>query len=102
MLTADEFNQFNRDPHEESSRRSRTKAFCIFCETIVGLIDDEQASNFMQTDLYTLERLAAEGEIHRLHNRKGNVMFCRRALQLAKNKSFTPFLMIKPLNPRSE
>lgn len=97
MPTAAEFNQFYQDHHDESSRRSRSKAFCLFCQTIVGLITDEQASNFMQTDLYTLERMAIDGAIHRLHNRKGNVMFCRRSLQLAKNNTFTRFLIIKPL-----
>ncbi len=97
MPTAAEFNQFNSDRHDESSRRSRSKAFCLFCQTIVGLITDEQASNFMQTDLYTLERLSIEGAIHRLHNRTGKVMFCRRSLQLARNKSFTRFLILKPL-----
>jgi hypothetical protein len=97
MPTAAEFNEFNGAYSDDASRRSRSKAFCLFCQTIVGLITDEQASNFMQTDLYTLERLAVEGAIHRLHNRTGKVMFCRRSLQIARNKSFTRFLILKPL-----
>ena len=97
MPSAAEFSKFDRDQHDESSRRSRSKAFCLFCQTIVGLITDEQAANFLQTDLYTLERFAVEGAIHRLHNRTGKVMLCRRSLQLAKNKSFTRFLILKPL-----
>lgn len=97
MPTAAEISEYNRAYRDEASRRSRSQAFCLFCQTIVGLITDEQASNFMQTDLYTLERLTAEGAIHRLHNRTGKVMFCRRALQIARNKSFTRFLILKPL-----
>lgn len=97
MPSAAEFNKFEHDRHDESSRRSRSKAFCLFCQTIVGLITDDQAANFMQTDLYRLEQFAVEGAIHRLHNRTGKVMFCRRSLQLARNRSFTRFLIIKPL-----
>ena len=97
MPRAAENDGFNSALTDEASRRSRTQAFCLFCQTIVGLITDEQAANFLQTDLYTRERLAAEGAIHRLHNRAGRVMFCRRALQIARNKAFTRFLVVKPL-----
>lgn len=61
MPTEDETIGFDLASNDDASRRSRRKAFCLLCQTIVGSITDEQAANFLQTDLYTLERLAVEG-----------------------------------------
>lgn len=81
----------------KSIQRSRSKAFCHLCRCRVGLMDDELAVNYLQADFYAIERLLEAGVIHRIHNSKGKVLLCRKALQEAKLRYTPRFVVLKQI-----
>lgn len=62
-----------------SVRRSHN-AFCPVCAKHVELISFENAAGLFHTDLQDIRFLTESGDVHQLHNRKGQVMACRPSL----------------------
>ncbi len=68
------------DPNISKFPRSRSRAFCPRCEKPVDLMNFEEAAAFCKTDVCDIEALAESGELHRVHNSKGNVLICCESL----------------------
>ena len=67
--------------------RTRDRAFCPDCEKPVKLLSFEEAVGFIKTGFENIFRLAEMHELHRLHNRKGEVMICADSLfQILNNR----------------
>jgi hypothetical protein len=62
-----------------SMRRSRL-ALCPLCDKAVELLSFDSAAGLFNTDRQDIEYLARNGSIHRVHNRKGQVMVCSISL----------------------
>jgi hypothetical protein len=60
------------------TKRMRTSNFaiCPLCDKLVELYNYAHAATLFHTDLQDIEYLANIGSVHRLHNRKGEVMIC--------------------------
>lgn len=56
--------------------RTRGRAFCIKCQKPVDLMAYGNAAEFFKTDLEDIEQLAETGQLHRIHNRRGETMIC--------------------------
>lgn len=76
-------NETKAIPHQAkppSVFRTRTQSFCLKCKAQVGLVDAAHAAEFMKTARFEIYRLAETGRIHRVHNSKGDVMFCFKSI----------------------
>jgi hypothetical protein len=60
--------------------RRTDKAFCIVCDKPVDLLSFKASANLFNTDLQDIEFLAGRGEVHRIHNRHGEVRVCAASL----------------------
>lgn len=60
--------------------RGWNKAFCVVCEKPVDLVGFQAAADLFNTDMQDIEFLASRSEIHRIHNRRGEVMICSASL----------------------
>ena len=67
------------DSGKFSLRRSRT-ALCPACDKVVELMTFADAAAVFHTDLQDIELLASTGGVHRLHNRRGELMICSISL----------------------
>ena len=56
--------------------RTRGRAFCLKCQKPVDLMTYPNAANFFKTDLEEIQALAETGHLHRIHNRRGEMMIC--------------------------
>ncbi len=56
--------------------RTRGRAFCLKCQKPVDLMAYANAAEFFKTDLEDIEQLAETGQLHRIHNRRGETMIC--------------------------
>ena len=56
--------------------RTRGRAFCLKCQKPVDLMAFSNAAEFFKTDLEDIEQLAETGQLHRIHNRRGETMIC--------------------------
>jgi hypothetical protein len=61
------------------SRRTG-QAFCPRCEQQVELISFAGAAVFFQRDREDIDFLARRADLHRVHNRAGEVMICSNSL----------------------
>lgn len=79
-------------------RRSRSKAFCFLCSEQVELISISQAAEQCRTTQYEIYQLSEKREIHRIHNAKGNIMVCRKSLEIVEeNFRGARTIILKPL-----
>lgn len=62
------------------SLRRSSRAICPVCDKQVDLITFEHAAELFHTDLQDINFLAAGGQIHQIHNRKGKLMICAGSL----------------------
>lgn len=60
--------------------RRSSCAFCPICDKQVDLVAFGRAAEVFHTDLQDIEFLAKRGDIHQIHNRKGQVMACSPSL----------------------
>jgi hypothetical protein len=60
--------------------RRTDKAFCIACDKPVDLLGFQASADLFNTDLQDIEFMANRAEIHRIHNRRGEVMICSSSL----------------------
>jgi hypothetical protein len=60
--------------------RTRGRAFCLKCQKPVDLMAYANAAEFFKTDLEDIEQLAETGQLHRIHNRRGEMMICSDSL----------------------
>lgn len=67
---------------ERITLRFRGHSFCPVCGTVVELLSFAEAARFYKTDVQDITWLAENGDLHRLHDRRANVMIC--ALSLAR------------------
>lgn len=61
-------------------RRTRDRAFCLKCQKPVDLMGYSNAAEFFKTDLEDIQGLAETGQLHRIHNRRGEMMICSDSL----------------------
>lgn len=64
---------------KHSLRRSG-HAYCPVCTKQIELISFKDAASLFNTDMQDIEFLAKRGDLHQIHNRKGNVMICTVSL----------------------
>ncbi len=55
-------------------------AFCPRCGKSVELMSFDEAARSFNTDVQDIEILAKHGDLHRLHNRRAQVMICSVSL----------------------
>ena len=60
-------------------RRSHS-AYCVRCEKIVELFTFEDAAQCFNTDVQDIEFLSNRMMLHRIHNKRGDVMICSISL----------------------
>ena len=54
--------------------------FCPRCDKAVELLSFDEAAKSFNTDIQDIEILAKRGDLHRLHNRRAQVMICSVSL----------------------
>jgi hypothetical protein len=69
-----------RQPSGKIFPRRKDKAYCVVCEKPVDLLGFQASADLFNTDLQDIEFLANQSEIHRIHNRRGEVMICAASL----------------------
>lgn len=79
-----------------AQKRTRTEAFCLLCKTRVSLMTIEQTKKLYASNWNDVLRLADDGEVHLIHNSKGELQVCINSLQQAT----LHFQDTKLLNPR--
>jgi hypothetical protein len=60
--------------------RRKNRAYCPLCEKLITLVPVAEAANFFRSDQEEVERLVVAGELHRIHDRAGEVMICGESL----------------------
>lgn len=60
--------------------RTKIRAFCLRCQKPVDLMTYSNAAEFFKTDLEDIQGLAETGNLHRIHNRRGEMMICSDSL----------------------
>lgn len=55
-------------------------AYCPICEKAVELVTFESAAELFRTDVQDITLLAKQGNLHRLHDRKGEILICNDSL----------------------
>jgi len=65
---------------ERVTLRFKGSAFCPRCDEVVELLSYGAAARSYNTDLQDVTWLADKGCLHRLHDRRGNLMICGRSL----------------------
>ena len=60
--------------------RTKIRAFCLRCQKPVDLMTYSGAAEFFKTDLEDIQELAETGHLHRVHNRRGEMMICSDSL----------------------
>lgn len=60
--------------------RTKIRAFCLRCQKPVDLMTYSNAAEFFKTDLEDIQELAETGHLHRVHNRRGEMMICSDSL----------------------
>lgn len=81
---------------KSEQKRTRTEAFCLLCKTRVSLMTIEQTKKLYASNWDDILRLAENGEIHLIHNIRGELHVCIESLRQAK----LHFQDTKLLNPR--
>lgn len=63
---------------DSKTRAPRTSNFaiCPLCDKLVELFNYARSAELFHTDVQDIEHLAQVGSVHRIHNRKGEVMIC--------------------------
>lgn len=72
--------QANDNNQQQIFQRRSDKAFCIVCDKPVDLLGFQASADLFNTDLQDIEFLAGQAEVHRIHNRRGEVMICSDSL----------------------
>ena len=62
------------------SLRRSGRAFCPVCSKQVDLLAFDHAAELFHTDLQDIQFLTKRGEVHQIHNRKGQLMVCAVSL----------------------
>jgi len=60
--------------------RRTASAFCPACEKPVQLLSFSRAADMFNTDSQDINFLAKRGDLHRIHNRRGELMICSISL----------------------
>jgi hypothetical protein len=57
--------------------RGMKSAYCLLCDNLVNLLTEAEAAETFQMSAEEITSLLDSGSIHRLHNRKAELMLCR-------------------------
>ena len=60
--------------------RTRNRAFCPRCDKPVDLVRFDEAAAFYKTQISDITALSETGDLHRIHNSKGEVLICSDSL----------------------
>ena len=71
--------------HDTSNANTRyfrpaASAYCPVCEKPVELLGYSDAADTFNTDADDIELLVENGELHRVHNKRGNILICSDSL----------------------
>jgi DNA-binding LytR/AlgR family response regulator len=86
-----------REVQRKKAERERTEAqaFCPSCKKRTALVTVREATEIRQFDLDEISRYVAAGVLHRIHNSRGEILFCRHSLRLIESD----LRMTQPLRP---
>jgi DNA-binding LytR/AlgR family response regulator len=86
-----------REVQRKKAERERTKtqAFCLLCKKQTTLVTVGEAAQIHQFTLDEISRYVADGVLHRIHNSKGEILFCRNSLRQAESN----LQMTQPMRP---
>ncbi len=65
---------------EAKTWRRSSFALCPICDKAVQLLSIDDSAELFNTDSQDIEFLANSGSLHRVHNRRGDVMICSVSL----------------------
>ena len=65
--------------------RTQTQAFCLLCKKQTTLLTIGEATQIHQFTLDEIARYVAAGLLHRVHNSKGELLFCGNSLDLIQS-----------------
>ena len=66
--------------------RTQTQAFCLLCKKQTTLMTVGEATQIHQFTLDEISRYVASGELHRVHNSKGEILFCQNSLRQTESQ----------------
>ena len=66
--------------NERISLRFMGLTFCPRCDKVVELLSFDKAATAYNTDLQDITWLAKNGDLHKLHDRRANLMVCGLSL----------------------
>lgn len=75
--------------------RTGDRAFCLRCQKPVDLMTYSKSAEFFKTDLEDIRKHAESGDLHRIHNRRGEMMICCNSLF-----TFFDSRETRPLDPK--
>ena len=78
-LQRDRFIELSRD-QPISIMRGTKSTFCPKCKKPVELLTFSRSAGLFKTDDQDIEFLAKRGDLHRLHNRNGELLICSNSL----------------------
>jgi len=79
--------------NERMSLRSVGLTFCPRCEKVVELLTFDEAASAYSTDLQDITWLAEYGDLHKLHDRRAELMICSLSLWAVFEKRRTRLLV---------
>lgn len=79
-LNKENLDSFDRAFFDTGRFRRMTRAFCPVCRKLVGLISFADSAERFNTDIQDISYLAGKGELHRLYNRRAELMICESSL----------------------
>ena len=72
--------EFVPDTGLSSQFRRMGSAFCPKCEKPIQLLSFERSAELFKTDAQDIQFLGNRGDLHRVHNRMGELMVCSDSL----------------------
>lgn len=65
--------------------RTETQAFCVSCKKRTALLTVEAAIRVHRFSLDEMPGFIAAGVLHRVHNSRGEVLFCQNSVRLIES-----------------
>jgi len=67
--------------------RANTRAFCLMCKEHTTLVSVAAAIETHRITLNEISQSVADGTFHRIHNRRGEILFCGHSLHQSASRS---------------
>lgn len=77
--------------------RTYDRAFCPRCQKPVNLMFFDEAAGFYKTQIAAIAAIAETGNLHRIHNSKGEILICSESLFQEFSQQKTQKLDVKLL-----